>query len=132
MMRLARNLRQTDTDELSPSLASALFILDRHGPLTLGELAKREHVTKPSVTAIVDKLVRLGLIERTADHQDRRVTHVSLTAAGRRRVSVRRTRRTAWLAARMNELTDDDVRRLSDAADVFERLILMAGEEPPP
>lgn len=129
MMRLARILRQEDDDDLTPSLASVLFVLDRHGPLSLGALAKHEHLTKPSVTAIVDKLLRLGLIERTIDAQDRRVAYVSLTAGGRRHVIARRKRRTAWLAARMDELPQDDVRTLSDAADVFEALILRAGEE---
>lgn len=131
MMRLARILRQEDDDELSPSLASVLFMLDRQGPITLGELARRERLTKPSVTAIVDKLLHLGLIERRVDGQDRRVARVSLTAAGRRRVNARRARRTTWLAARMHELPGKDVRTLSEAAEVLERIVLSATEEEP-
>lgn len=132
MTRLARILRQEDPDDLSPSLASVLFMLDGHGPITLGELARREHITKPSVTAIVDKLVGLGLITRTTDEFDRRVVRVRLTTAGRRRVNARRTRRTAWLAARIQELPEADVRRIDEAVDVLERIILQADEEPSP
>lgn len=128
MMRMTRILRQEDTDDLSPTLASFLFTLDRHGPITLGDLARRERLTKPSVTATVDKLLRLGLVDRTVDAKDRRIVRVGLTAAGHRRVTSRRTKRTAWLAARMHELPADDVRRLSEAADVLEAIVAATEE----
>ena len=58
MMRLTRMLRQHDDDDLSPTLASSLFTIDREGPLSLGERATRERMTRASVTAVVDKLLR--------------------------------------------------------------------------
>jgi DNA-binding MarR family transcriptional regulator len=80
------------------------------------------------VTATVDKLLRLGLVDRTVDAKDRRIVRVGLTAAGHRRVTSRRTKRTAWLAARMHELPADDVRRLSEAADVLEAIVAATEE----
>jgi DNA-binding MarR family transcriptional regulator len=128
MMRLTRILRQEDTDDLSPTLASVLFTIDRHGSLTLGDLARLERLTKPSVTAIVDKLVARRLIERQPDDRDRRVVRVELTTAGRRRVNARRSQRTAWLAARLGELPGPEVATLRDAAAVLERLVAEATE----
>jgi DNA-binding MarR family transcriptional regulator len=128
-MRLARILRQEDTDDLSPTLASVLFTIDRHGPVTLGELARRERLTKPSVTASIDKLLTRGLIDRSIDEHDRRIVRVTLTAAGRRRVSARRSLRTAWLAARLRELPAADVQRLRDATEVLERIVAEATQE---
>ena len=128
MMRLTRMLRQHDDDDLSPTLASSLFMIDREGPLSLGELATKERMTRASLTAVVDKLHRLGLIERRHDRQDRRIVRVQVSQAGRRRVNARRSRRTAWLTSRMEELSSEDLERLAAATEVLERIIDL-GEE---
>jgi DNA-binding MarR family transcriptional regulator len=122
MMRLTRTLRQYDTDDLTPTLASSLFTIAREGPLTLGELARSERMTNPSITAVVEKLTRQDLIERRPDPDDRRVVRVAVTTTGRRRVDARRTQRTAWLTVRLQQLDPADLKRLSRAADLLERM----------
>jgi DNA-binding MarR family transcriptional regulator len=128
MMRLTRMLRQHDDDDLSPTLASSLFTIDREGPMSLGLLATRERMTRASVTAVVDKLLRQGLIERRHDEADRRIVRVQVSAAGRRRVNARRSRRTAWLTSRLEELSAEDVARLAAASEVLERIIDLGQE----
>ena len=98
--RLARILRHQDAGTLAPTLSAALATVDREGPLTLGELALREHVAPPSMSKAVDKLVGMGFVERRADATDRRVAQVHITPAGHRHVMKNRSRRTAWLATR--------------------------------
>jgi DNA-binding MarR family transcriptional regulator len=51
--------------------------------LRLTDMGKRLLIRPPSVTVVVDRLRRLGLVERTASATDHRSKHVSLTAAGR-------------------------------------------------
>ena len=51
------------------------------------------------------------------------VARVRVTPAGRRRVTQNRSRRTAWLAARLRDLSPADVEKLDAAADVLERLV---------
>lgn len=55
----------------------------RHGPLSAGQLAQRFGVSRPTVTRMVDGLVKKGLVERHVDAGDRRVALTSLTAEGR-------------------------------------------------
>jgi len=133
--RLHRQLRQQDSSGLSPALAGALATIAREGPMTLSRLAAAEQVTPPTVTKLVDKLVDAGLVVRRDDPADRRVTRVAATAAGRRRLDAIRTRRAAWLAARLGELPPADLRRLEGALDVLERLAAPPGaldpEDPP-
>ena len=121
--RLTRLLRQQDTEGLAPTLSAALATIVRDGPLTLGELALREHVAPPSITKAVEKLVAAGLATRAPDEADRRVVRVTATAAGRRRVAQNRSRRTAWLAGRLADLSPADLAKLDAATDVLERLI---------
>lgn len=55
--------------------------LDLHGS-RLTELAARAGMTKPSMLELVDKVVRLGLVERRPDPDDQRAKMVMFTTAG--------------------------------------------------
>jgi len=51
---------------------------------TLGEIAKALNLSKPSVTAIVDKLSGKGYVEKVQSDEDRRSSHVHLSAKGKK------------------------------------------------
>jgi DNA-binding MarR family transcriptional regulator len=59
-----------------------LFLLTAR-PMTLAQLAEAHGVDRPYATIIVDKLERLGFVERQPHPSDRRSKVVSLTPAGR-------------------------------------------------
>lgn len=120
--RLARLLRQQDDAGLAPALVSALGVVERDGPITLGDLAKQEQLSPPSITKVVVALEERGLVERTKDTSDRRVSRVRVTAKGRRQLDASRSRRTAWLATRIEALPDDERDLLAPALDVLEAL----------
>src|SRR5919106_4509915 len=129
--RMARRLRQDALDAegapLSPSLTAALATVEVHGPLTPSELAGRERVQRPTATRIVRRLTELGLVERTADPNDRRAALISVTREGRDLLRRLRTRKNAYLARRLRELDPADAAALERAADVLERML---DEEP--
>ncbi len=120
--RLARRLRQEAGAGLTPSQLSALAVVERHGPLTLGALAERERVAPPSITKIVNNLEAQGLVVRNGDPEDRRITLVATSDAGAALVAEWRRRKTAWLAGRIALLDADQQRRLADALDVLDVL----------
>jgi DNA-binding MarR family transcriptional regulator len=120
--RLARRLRQQADAGLTPSQLSALAVIDLYGPLTLGSLAEHERVAPPSVTKVVNKLEADGLVLRTTDLSDRRITWVTTSAQGAELVAESRRRKTAWLAARIGLLDDDALCRLAAALDVLDAL----------
>jgi DNA-binding MarR family transcriptional regulator len=120
--RLARRLRQQAEAGLTPSQLSALAVIDRYGPLTLGSLADHERVAPPSVTKVVHKLEADGLVLRTADATDRRIAWVATSPAGAALLDQTRRRKTAWLAARIGVLDEDALARLAAALDVLDLL----------
>lgn len=124
--RLARRLRQQAGTGLTPSQSSALLSIDKHGPLTLGRLARIEQIAPPTTTRIVAKLEEDGLVRREPDPNDRRSSLVEATAEGRRRLDHGRRRRSAWLAERL--ATFDDERRADVAAAL--RVIEALAAEP--
>lgn len=124
--RLARRLRQQDHTGLGPTMTATLASIAKHGGPTHGELAAIEQVAPPTITAVVDKLEKLGLVTRETDSADRRVTRVRATPAGIDQLDEVRNRRTSWLAFRLTALTDEERGRLADAADVLAKLVDVA------
>ena len=123
MTRLNRRLRQQGESGLSASAFSALATIARRGSLSLGELAAQEGVKPPSITATVAALEAQALVTRGADSADRRVSRVAVTPRGRLRLMRSRTRKTAYLAARLEALEERELRVLDEAAGILERLI---------
>lgn len=120
--RLNRQLRQQSGTGLPLSLQSALVSVEHRGPLTLGELAAIEQIAPATVTKIVTKLVDQGLVARSSDPDDRRVSRVELTTAGADQLAESRSRRNAWLAERVRAPDAPSPADLRVAADVLEAL----------
>lgn len=123
-IHLLRRLRHEDwASGLSPARLSALSVLVFGGPCTLGELARAEGVRPPTMTRLVQGLVRDGLVERAPDASDGRLVRLRATAAGERVLREGRQRRVARLAAALATLDVADRARLADAVDLLERVL---------
>ena len=57
---------------LGASDGQFMTLLNVHGPLTPGELARHTGMTTGTVTGVLDRLERAGLVERRRDTADRR------------------------------------------------------------
>ena len=121
--RTARRLRQEAGIELSPSLTAALATVERHGPLTPSELAARERIQRPTATRVLARLEEEGLVARTPDPQDRRSILVSATPAAQALLADLRTRKTLFLARRLEHLSPDERATLDRAATILERML---------
>jgi DNA-binding MarR family transcriptional regulator len=126
VVRTARRLRQEAAEggtTLTPTAASALASVERHGPLTPSDLAEIERVKRPTATRVLGLLGEAGLVDRTPDPDDGRSWLVSVNAAGRERLRRLRRRKNAYLARRMKDLPPEDVETLERAARILEALL---------
>lgn len=121
--RSARRLRQEADAGLSPSLSAALATVERHGPLTPSRLAELESIQRPTATRLVARLEEDGLISRTVDPDDRRVSHVEITRDGRALLKRLRSRKNAYLAQRLRRLDDEELATIERATEILERLL---------
>ena len=121
LVPLTRQLRQQNID-LTATQASALATISRRQPLTVGDLAKAEHVSSPMITNVVKGLEEAGLVRKDVDTVDRRVSRLTITTEGARRLERSRTRKNAWLAKRLRSLNDHELAALEAAIPVLERL----------
>ena len=119
---LRRISRDDGADGVTGARLSALSVLVFGGPVTVGGLARRERVAAPTMTRIVDALVRDGLAERQAVSGDRRQSRIAATPDGRRLLERGRARRIRNLAAELEGLPPHDLTALERALDVLETL----------
>jgi len=116
-----RHVRREDPPTgVPPAQLSALSVLAFGGPRTLGELAAAEQVRPPTMTRIVQGLESAGLVRRVRDAGDGRVHRLHATARGRRVMQRGRERRVENLATLLGRLPPDEVRRVSEAAELVE------------
>jgi len=123
IVRVARRMRREAGSDLSPSLTAALATVERHGPLTPSEVAKREGIQRPTTTRVLARLEEEGLVARTADLFDRRSSLVAVTEKGSALLAEQRTRKTAFLASRLETLTPEERATLQEAAEILERVL---------
>jgi DNA-binding MarR family transcriptional regulator len=111
---LATLLRRAPRDISLTSLAT-LSTLDRTGTRRITELAAIEGVTQPSMTTLIAGLEKQGLVERAGDPNDKRVSLVSLTPAGRVYLTHRRQTGVDAFAALVSELPENEAAALAAA-----------------
>lgn len=120
-IHLLRHVRTVDVESgLSAARLSALSVLVFGGERTLGDLAEAEQVSAPTVTRLVSALERDGLVRRSRDPADGRVTRVAASARGRRVLEAGRDRRVARVAELLSGLDADQRRDVDAALDALE------------
>ena len=92
-----------------------LGMLCESGPLPVSEIGKRLLISKPQMTPLVDRLISLGLVERSPDARDRRIIRVSVTGRGRKRLDECKALIGENLGRKLAVLTDVELKELSAA-----------------
>lgn len=76
---VSMELKRLGLTDLAPSHGAILITLYREKALSLKDLALRINKKKSSTTELVDKLIKLGFVEKTVSSEDQRVKLVKLT-----------------------------------------------------
>jgi len=121
---LKRRTREAaaDGEVTAPELA-ALSQIDREGPITIADLARRQQITPQAMGATIASLEASGLVTRSADPGDKRRSLFTLSPGGEEAL---RSGRSA-LVDRMTDalersFTPGEIATLSAAAPLIERL----------
>lgn len=124
LLKLSRELRR----EVHPLGVTggqvALLVQIRARPgIGVGELALLERISPAAMSGYVKRLERAGLVERTPHADDLRRRGLSLSEEGERVLRSVRSRRTAWLAARLKELEPEKLAAIDQAVEPLTRLL---------
>lgn len=117
LRKVNRFLRAGDLDidavaELTMAQLRVLFRLHNHGAITSGKLAASLHVTLPTITSVIDRMIGHDLVERRDDPNDRRRVIVALSKDGEALVERIQQGRRQRLTLLIDALDGEDLRDL--------------------
>ena len=111
--------KKTYEDIRSYGLTTAQFgvleCLGHLGPLTLGELCRKQLVSGGNMTVVVDNLEKEGLVGRVQSKEDRRSIRVELTTKGKKlfdEIFVKHAKCVTGLAGSLTEKEQEELARL--------------------
>ena len=93
------------------------------GPIRITELARREGVTQPAISLLVNRLEARGWVSREADPSDRRAVLVAITKEGTACFDELRAQYRALLHEEMASLGPGEVEILASAVEILDRVI---------
>src|SRR6476646_4125918 len=124
LLKLNRHLRrEIHSLGVTGGQASLLFTIQRHPGIGVRELAALERMSAPGMSKYVARLEQAGLLERKASSEDRRRIGLRVTSEGDRVLRSVKSRRTAWLAARLRDLSPAELEAVDAAIEPLQELI---------
>jgi DNA-binding MarR family transcriptional regulator len=125
-------------DGSHPGQAICLRVLAAHDGMSQRDLGRALHLTPPTVTTMLQRMERAGIVERHPDEADQRLTRVRLTAEGRQLEERLRGIFARYIGQALDSMTVHErqelERLLSLLADNTARALASAGpgDEPAP
>jgi DNA-binding MarR family transcriptional regulator len=124
LLQINRYLRrEAHAEGITGGQAALLAQIRAYPELGARELAAREGVSAPAMTRYLDRMEKAGLVVRTRSLEDARRIKLALTPKGVRALRSVRSRRTAWLAARLDRLSREELATVDRAVEALSRLV---------
>jgi DNA-binding MarR family transcriptional regulator len=124
LLKLARELRrESHAFGVTGGQVTLLIQIQRNRGLGVNDLAARERISPAAMSGHVDRLQKAGLVTRTPHERDRRRQVLALTPEGERVLRSVKSRRTAWLAARLKQLEPAELEAIDAAVEPLLRLL---------
>jgi DNA-binding MarR family transcriptional regulator len=124
LLKLNRHLRrEIHSLGVTGGQASLLFTIQRRPGIGVRELAELERMSAPGMSKYVGRLEEAELIVREPSKEDRRRIGLRVSPEGERVLRSVKSRRTAWLAARLRGLSEDELAAVDAAIEPLQELI---------
>ncbi len=108
-----------DREGLTVTQLRLLFQLHEHGGMGNADLADRLYVTRPSVSALLERLERGGFIRREVSQVDRRGICIWLEDRGMEVIASLRTELREHVGGLMESMSDQDLQTLTSAIEIL-------------
>ncbi|PKQ21078.1 MAG: hypothetical protein CVT66_01050 [Actinobacteria bacterium HGW-Actinobacteria-6] len=99
-------------ETMHPAQAMCLRALSREDGISQTDLADALHVSRPTVTTMLQKMEAAGVIERRDDEHDARLTRIYMTEAGRAMSERFHALFADSISASVGQMPEDDRREL--------------------
>jgi len=124
LLKLARELRrEVHALGVTGGQVALLIQIRKYEGIGARELAELERISPAAMSGYIARLEKAGLVTRVPDEKDRRRQVLALTEEAERVLRSVRSRRTAWLAERLERLEPDELTALEGAIEPLTRLV---------
>jgi DNA-binding MarR family transcriptional regulator len=124
LLKLNRELRrEIHSLGVTGGQVSLLVQIKLRPGIGMRELASVERMSVPGMSKFVAKLEEAGLVQRAPVEGDQRRVGLSLTPAGHKVLRSVKSKRTAWLAARLRQLEPEQLEALDAAIEPLAHLL---------
>ena len=124
LLRLNRQLRrEIHSLGVTGGQVSLLVQIKYRPGIGIRELAALERISVPGMSKFVSRLEEAGLVQRAPVEGDLRRVGLRLTPAGQKVLRSVKSKRTAWLSARLRELDADELEAIDAAIEPLAHLL---------
>ncbi len=100
-----------------------LSYLSHEKELSMTIISNKLHISKPNLTAIVDKLVKEGYVQRKFDESDRRLILIELTEKGQEYQQECSKARYESVAKMFEKFSDDDFIEFNKSIETITKIL---------
>lgn len=122
IVRLVRTLRRHGRSRLTPTQVSALSTVEDYGPIRISALATYESLGASAATRVVASLEELGLLQRSADPEDRRASLINLSERGHGELEELKRERTLEISSMLEQLSAKERQTIEAALPALEKI----------
>lgn len=117
---------------VSMSQLHVMWMLERHGELSMSRLAEMLDVSLSNATGLVDRMEERGMVDRVRIPDDRRAVHVRISDRGRQLLSDVDILRDDLTRRILGRLDDDQLERAARAlSDIHDAVVAVVADEDP-
>jgi DNA-binding MarR family transcriptional regulator len=124
LLRLNRQLRrEIHSLGVTGGQVSLLVQIKYRPGIGIRELAALERMSVPGMSKFISRLEEAGLVHRAPVEGDQRRVGLTLTPAGQKVLRSVKSKRTAWLAARLRDLDPEELEAIDAAIEPLTHLL---------
>ena len=124
LLQLNRQLRrEIHSLGVTGGQVSLLVQINYRPGIGIRELAALERMSVPGMSKFISRLEEAGLVQRAPVEGDQRRVGLTLTSAGQKVLRSVKSKRTAWLSARLRELDPDKLDAIDAAIEPLAHLL---------
>jgi DNA-binding MarR family transcriptional regulator len=117
LLRKSMSKRDAGACQMNHLQMHGMSVVAEHPDITMKELADLLHISSPSATSFVDRLVKLSWLERVADAKNRKLVHLRMLPAGKEALALAVKEHSAVMHGLFSLLSSSDQAQ-------FERVLL--------
>ena len=124
LLQLNRQLRrEIHSLGVTGGQVSLLVQIKFHPGIGIRELAALERMSVPGMSKFISRLEEAGLVQRAPVEGDQRRVGLTLTPSGHKVLRSVKSRRTAWLSARLRDLDPEELEAIDAAIEPLTHLL---------